>query len=397
VRRLRPVLVLALIVVDIAILIGTPFLERLGELPRSLAYAFTHFGTNPAASALPLVRLLLGVVILAAIIDLMRAPRCRPAPGEPANESSAADRSDERPSVSMAVRDRWHDLPEWTWVAPDDVRGIRVGDTTWLVNHFSITIGSTIDFDEALRRIEIHDAFRQLAEDPDDVARRRAVVTALSAGKHWPFLGSSSFALSTMRILADRGQVLAGLFVLSNQGNRGNAPDDPLRQLSYLVAPTTAATALVENDPDRVVALVDQLGSELSDRTSDHDLQRGLAAAVALLTPAAVTELPRAVSSSPPAQEAVFRIQQADQDYVVTVARIDRLQVSGQLAKGFPVDTPFEQVTAAQEPEPEPEPGSGSGPEPDSDSDSDSESEVEPESEPEVDQSDGTSGASTDR
>jgi hypothetical protein len=351
-QRLRPVLVVMLIIVDVAILIGTPFLERMGEVPRSLRYAFANIGSDPAASALPLVRLMLGGFMLAFIIDLVRgSPRYPRTGSDPAAAAdlNAETRSRETPEVSILVRDRWHDLPEWTWVDPGGSGSVEVGDTIWQVHRFSVTVESSIDFDEVLRRIEIHDAFRQLAEDPDDLARRRAVVMALTAGQHWPFLGRSTFGLSTMRITtAGRGSVVAGLFVLHNQalpaGGAGEARDD----LSYLVVPTTAANRLVQNDPDRLRALVDQFDPDISEPGDGQELHRRLAAAVATLAPKEAALSPGTV----PSQEAVFRIQQTDQRYVVSVARVDRVQFSDQIAAGFPIGTPFEQVTPTPPPLP---------------------------------------------
>lgn len=359
-RHGRLVLIGVLIAADLAILFGTPLLETVGDVPRSLGYTFAHFDTDPAAAALPLVRLLIGAVLLAAILDqtrvfLRRPPSSPPSPPTPVPTGWTEVRGPENVlPASMAVRDRWHDLPAWTWVGPVGVRNVQVGDTTWQVDRFNITVETGIDFDEALRRIEVHDAFRQLADDADDFDRRRAVVVALSAGMHWPFFGRSSFGLSTTRITAAEVSALDGVFVLRNHGTQ-NTPSGPPNDLAYLVAPTTAATTLVENDPDLVVALADHLDPPTSEVRDGYELHHRLAAAVARMTPDPAAGPLGGMSLSPPSQEAVFRIQQADifesgrantrdHQHIVSMAKIDRIYLSTQTPTGIPIGT-FKQVT----------------------------------------------------
>jgi hypothetical protein len=371
--RLRLTVIVLLIVADLAILFGTPFLETVGDVPRSLGYSFAHFGTDPAAAALPLVRVLLGAALLASTLDqiriFMRRPTAVPPPNPPewtppaTREPSAHHPLPERPlPAAMAIRDRWHDLPSWTWVEPAGVRNVQVGDTIWQVDRFTITIDTGIDFDEALRRIEVHDAFRQLADDAHDFDRRRAVVIALTAGKHWPFLGRSTFVLATARITAAVVSALDGVFVLRHHETQSGGSSGLLSGLAYLVAPTTAATMLVENDPDLVVALADQLDpqrSDLRDGTGlpyGTDLQHQLTTALAQVPPDPATGPDGGPSLSPPSQEAVFRIQPADtfqrarantrdRRHIVSVARIDRIYLSTQTPTGLPIGT-FRQVTA---------------------------------------------------
>ncbi len=365
-RHGRLILIGVLIVADLAILLGTPFLETVGDVPRSLGYTFANFDTDPAAAALPLVRLLIGAVLLAAILDLVRGFLHPPPPSTPAPTGwtavQAPQRSENlRPAsenvlpASMAVRDRWHDLPAWTWVGPVGGRDVQVGDITWQVDRFSITVETGIDFDAALRRIEVHDAFGQLVNDADDFDRRRAVVMALTAGLHWPFFGRSSFGLATMRITAAEVSALDGVFVLRNHGCQ-SAPSEPANDLAYLVAPTTAATTLVENDPDLVVALADHLDPPTPELRNGYELHRRLAAAVARVAPESAAGSLGRKSLSPPSQEAVFRIQQADglqrgrastrdRRHIVSVAKIDRIYLSTQTPPGIPIGT-FKQVTA---------------------------------------------------
>ena len=372
-RRLRPVLIGVLIVADLAILFGTPFLETVGGVPRSLGYSFANFDTDPAAAALPLVRLLFGAVLLAAILDqargfIRRPPTPPPSTPDPAGWTpvQVSEQSENRLPASMAVRDRWHDLPAWTWVGPVGARIVQVGDNTWRVDRFDITLETGLDFDEALLRVEVHDAFRQLADDADDFDRRRAVVMALSAGKHWPFFGRSSFGLSTTRIAAAEVSALDGVFVLrhhngSNGGTNGSSGAP--KALAYLVAPTTAATLLVEKDPDLVVALADHLDPPTPELRDGYELHQRLAAAVARTTRDPEAGPLGGMSLSPPSQEAVFRIQPADtfqsdrantrdQRYIVSVAKIDRIYLSTQTPTGIPMGTAFHQVTADADPPP---------------------------------------------
>jgi hypothetical protein len=142
--RWKPLVIGQLIIADFAILLGTPFLESVGDVPRHLAYTFGHFDTDPRAAALPLVRLLLGAVLLAAILDLIWSfsrPRPRPQPqSDPQPLPSApkpigwqdvqpSELSEALPAAAVAVRDRWHDLPAWTWVGPEGMRILEVADT----------------------------------------------------------------------------------------------------------------------------------------------------------------------------------------------------------------------------------------------------------------------------
>jgi hypothetical protein len=431
--RLRLALIGVLIAVDLAILLGTPFLETVGAVPRRLGHTFAHFSSDPAAAALPLVRLLLGAVVLAAILDqiriFVRRPTVLPPPPEAPGwtDLQVRQRSESQQPASMAVRDRWHDLPAWTWEGIEGGRNVQVGDTVWQVERFTVTVETGIDFDEALRRIEVHDAFRQLANDAQDFDHRRAVVVALTAGLHWPFLGRSTFALATTRITAAVVSALDGVFVLRSQETRNGGPGSSASaggwgdssgpagypgtggapgsgsgsagsasagDIAYLVAPTTAATALVEHDPDLVVALVDHLappaapptptssaaqpaagpapapGATAGTRSGD-DLHRRLTAAVARTDPALG---PRSgLPLSPPSQEAVFRIQQADpfqserantrdHRHIVSVAKIDRIYLSTQTPTGIPIGT-FRQVTAQATPLERPVLEAGPGPE----------------------------------
>ncbi len=379
-RGLRPVVIGVLIVADLAILFGTPFVETVGDVPRRLGYTFAHFNTDPAAAALPLVRVLIGAVLLAAILDQAQGFLRRPA--STPQDLPSPDPSPDPPGwtavrrldpaadlpASMAVRDRWHDLPAWTWVGPLGIRNVQVGETIWQIDRFSVTVDSGIDFDEALRRIEVHDAFRQLAIDADDFDHRRAVVMALSAGQHWPFLGRSSFRLALTRITAAEVSDLDGVFVLRNHGGQnGSSSTGTPPDLAYLVAPTTEATKLVEHDPDLVVALADQVDPPTSEISDGYELHQRLAAAVARAAPAPVGGPLGGLSLSPPSQEAVFRIQPADsfqrdrantrdQRYIVSMATIDRIYLSTPTPPGIPIGT-FKQVTA--EAEPIDRPGSG--------------------------------------
>lgn len=387
--RLRPVLIGVLIVADLAILLGTPFLETVGDVPRTLGYTFTHFGSDPAAAALPLIRLLLGAALLAAILDqiriFIRAPAPLPPPLDPPGWTDLQVRENRENQLppSMAVRDRWHDLPAWTWEGSEAGRDVQVGDTVWQVDRFTITVETGIDFDEALRRIEVHDAFRQLADDAQDFDHRRAVVMALTAGMHWPFLGRSTFALATTRITAAVMSALDGVFVLRSHETRNtgststsstsssgstSSPGD----LAYLVAPTTAATRLVENDPDLVVALVDHLDSRTPAVRTGDDLHQRLSAAATRATPNPAPDPRGGRPLTPPSQEAVFRIQSAegfqrerantrDHRHIVSVARIERIYLSTQTPTGIPIGT-FQQVTAQAVPLDRP--ALGSGPEP---------------------------------
>ncbi|HST82733.1 MAG TPA: hypothetical protein VLL08_13450 [Kineosporiaceae bacterium] len=370
-RRLRPVLIGVLIIADLAILLGTPFLETVGHVPRRLGYTFEHFDTDPAATALPLVRVLLGAVLMAAIVDQTRGFLRRPPPSPPAEPAPdppgwTAVRQPEQTAnlmpVAVAVRDRWHDLPAWTWVGPIGVPDVQVGEAIWRIARFTVTVEAGIDFDQALRRIEVHDAFRQFADDADDFERRRAVVMALSAGQHWPFLGRSSFHLALTRITAAEVSALDGVFVLRTHAEQ-NGSDSGAQSngLAYLVAPTTTATTLVENDPDLVVALADHLDPPTPEVKDGYQLHQRLAAAVARVASAEATGPGAGRSLSPPSQEAVFRIQRADslhrarantrdQRFIVSVARIDRIYYSTQTASEIPVGG-FRQVTAEGEPD----------------------------------------------
>jgi hypothetical protein len=370
-RRLRPALIGMLIIADLAILLGTPFLETVGDVPRRLGYTFEHFDTDPAATALPLVRVLLGAVLMAAIVDQTRGFLRRP-PSPPPSEPTpdppgwTAVRQPE-PSAnllpaSVLVRDRWHDLPAWTWVGPIGAPDIQVGEAIWRIGRFTVTVDSGIDFDQALRRIEVHDAFRQFADDADDFERRRAVVMALSAGQHWPFLGRSSFQLALTRITAAEISALDGVFVLRTHAEQNGADSGaPSNGLAYLVAPTTMATALVENDPDLVVALADHLAPPTPEVADGSALHQRLAAAVARGASTEAADPGGGRSLSPPSQEAVFRIQRADnfhrarantrdQRHIVSVARIDRIYYSTQAPSEIPIAR-FKQVTAEPEPD----------------------------------------------
>jgi hypothetical protein len=177
---------------------------------------------------------------------------------------------------------------------------------------------------------------------------------ALSAGKHWPFLGRSSFILATARITAAEASALDGVLVIRHHGSTsergsGGPPDG----LAYLVGPTTTAAAIVQDHPDLVVALADRLDPPDSG-AGDEDGDR-LAAALTRAAPDPVAL--GGTGLSPPSQEAVFRIQPADtfqrarantrdRQYIVSMAKIDRIYLSTKTPTEISIGSAFHQVTA---------------------------------------------------